>query len=180
MIDLIEVHSEAQISDVAHLAREIWEEHYVPIVGQEQIDYMLDKFQSERAIAEQLAGAHEYYIVIHDGKSVGYTAVVPNLSEATLMISKIYVKKSVRGRGLGRKMLEFVENLCRKRQIETIWLTVNKNNLLSIAWYSRMGFTNTGSTLQEIGGGFVMDDFRMVKTVGQQPTEGDTYGASQP
>jgi ribosomal protein S18 acetylase RimI-like enzyme len=166
MIDLIKVCSEAQIADVAHLAREIWCEHYVPIIGQEQVDYMLGKFQSERAITEQIAEAYEYYIVTHHEKSVGYMAVVPKMSEASLMLSKIYVKKSARGLGLGRKMLEFVEDLCRQRKIKKIWLTVNKNNSHSIRWYSRMGFTNTGPLLQDIGGGFVMNDYRMEKTIG--------------
>jgi len=178
MIDLIEVHTEAQIADVAHLAREIWQEHYVPIIGQEQVDYMLGKFQSEQAITEQIADAYEYYIVTHHEKSVGYTAVVPKVSEASLMISKIYVKKSARGHGLGQKMIEFVEDLCRNLHIKKMWLTVNKNNSHSIAWYSRMDFTNTGPILQDIGGGFVMDDFRMEKTIGQQTPAGDVLGAA--
>jgi ribosomal protein S18 acetylase RimI-like enzyme len=63
-------------------------------------------------------------------------------------------------------MLEFVEDLCRQRKIKKIWLTVNKNNSHSIKWYSRMGFTNTGPLLQDIGGGFVMNDYRMEKTIG--------------
>ena len=166
MIDLIEVRSEAQIADVAHLAREIWCEHYVPIIGQGQVDYMLGKFQSERAITEQIAEAYEYYIVTHHEKSVGYMAVVPKMSEASLMLSKIYVKKSARGRGLGQKMLEFMGNLCRHRNIKKIWLTVNKNNSHAIAWYSRMGFINTASLIQDIGEGFVMDDYQMEKTIG--------------
>jgi len=173
MIDLIEVRSEAQIADVAHLAREIWCEHYVPIIGQEQVDYMLGKFQSERGITEQIAEAYEYYIVTHHEKSVGYMAVVPKMSEASLMLSKIYVKKSARGRGLGQKMLEFMENLCRHRNIKKIWLTVNKNNSHAISWYSRMGFINTASLIQDIGEGFVMDDYRMEKTIGQQALTGD-------
>ena len=166
MIDLIEIRSKAQIADVAHLAREIWCEHYVPIIGQEQVDYMLGKFQSERAITEQTAEAYEYYIVTHHEKSVGYMAVVPKMSEASLMLSKIYVKKSARGRGLGQKMLGFMENLCRHRNIKKIWLTVNKNNRHSISWYFRMGFINTASLIQDIGEGFVMDDYRMEKTIG--------------
>jgi diamine N-acetyltransferase len=173
MTDLIEVCSEAQIADVAHLAREIWCEHYLPMIGQEQVDYMLGKFQSERAITEQIAEAYEYYIVTHHEKSVGYMAVVPKMSEASLMLSKIYVKKSARGRGLGQKMLEFMENLCRHRNIKKIWLTVNKNNSHSISWYSRMGFINTASLIQDIGEGFVMDDYRMEKTIGQQAPTGD-------
>ena len=70
-------------------------------------------------------------------------------------------------------MLEFMENLCRHRNIKKIWLTVNKNNSHSISWYSRMGFINTASIIQDIGEGFVMDDYRMEKTIAQQAPTGD-------
>ncbi len=172
------VHSEEQIVEVARLAREIWQEHYVSIIGQKQVDYMLENFQSERALVEQLGESYEYYIVIHHGQSVGYVAVVPNRSEPTLKISKIYVRKSERRHGLGKETLQFVENLCLQRGIKMIWLTVNKNNTHSIAWYSRMGFRNAGPMIQDIGGGFVMDDFRFEKTIGQQSPGGDSLHAT--
>jgi hypothetical protein len=91
MIRFIKVHSEQQIADIAYLAQEIWQEHYLPIVGQEQIDYMLKKFQCERAIAKQLTDGYEYYSVTYDKRSAGYMAVISNVSDASLMISKIYV-----------------------------------------------------------------------------------------
>ena len=37
----IEVSTEYQIEIVESLAREIWTEHYIPIIGKEQVDYML-------------------------------------------------------------------------------------------------------------------------------------------
>ncbi len=163
------VQSKEQIADVVRLAREIWQEHYEPIIGQEQVDYMLEKFQSERAVVEQLGESYEYYLVIHHGQSVGYVAIVPDRSQPALMLSKIYVRKSERGRHLGKKTLQFVENLCRQRGIRMIWLTVNKNNVHSIAWYLRMGFRNAGPTIQDIGGGFIMDDFRLEKTIIDRP-----------
>jgi GNAT superfamily N-acetyltransferase len=160
-----EVRSPAQVAEVARLAREIWRDHYVPIIGQNQVEYMLEKFQSEKAVAEQLARAYEYFVITHDGQSAGYVAIVPNVTEASLQISKIYVRKSERGNGLGKKALEFVEKLCREREIKLIWLTVNKDNVNSMAWYSAMGFRNAGPLVLDIGGGFVMDDFRFEKTV---------------
>ncbi len=166
MIHFIEVHSEQQIADVAYLAQEIWQEHYLPIVGQEQIDYMLEKFQCEQAITKQLSDRYEYYSVAYNGCNAGYMAVVSNVRDTSLMISKIYVRKSDRSCGLGKQMLEFVEELCHQRNIKNIWLTVNRYNKHSIEWYSRMGFTNIGPIVQDIGGGFVMDDFRMEKDIG--------------
>jgi len=159
------VDSVESIAEVARLAREIWQEYYVPIIGQKQVDYMLEQFQSERAVTAQLAQSYEYYLVCHDRGNAGYFAIVPNAGEATLLLSKIYVRKSERGHGFGKKILEFVEDLAQKRAIKLLWLTVNKNNGASISWYSRMGFRNAGVVLQDIGAGFVMDDFRMIKTI---------------
>ncbi|MFZ4655287.1 MAG: GNAT family N-acetyltransferase [Methylococcaceae bacterium] len=169
MCDFTRVHTQERVSDVVNLAREIWRDHYVPIIGQEQVDYMLGEFQSEKAIAAQLADGYEYYIVTHVGKSVGYLAIVQNADEEALMISKIYVTKSGRGQGFGRKMLSFAEDVCRERKLRTLWLTVNKHNILSIAWYIRMGFKNIGPTVQDIGAGFVMDDYRMEKPISITP-----------
>ena len=165
MMSLQKVQSAEQIAEVVRLAREIWQEHYVPIIGQKQVDYMLEKFQSESAVVEQLGESYEYYLVINDGQCKGYVAVVPSGSEPSVLISKLYVRKSERGLGLGKEMLRFVEDLGRERGIQKIWLTVNKNNADSIAWYSRMGFKNTGPIVQDIGGGFVMDDFRFEKKI---------------
>ena len=172
------VQSEEQIRDVMRLAREIWQEHYLPIIGQEQIDYMLEKFQSESAIVGHLGGSYEYYLVVHHGQNVGYIAIVPDKHGHALMISKLYVRGSERGHGLGKKALQFVENLCLQRGITRIWLTVNKNNARSIAWYSQMGFKNAGSIIQDIGGGFVMDDFRLEKTITGQSPGGDSRKAA--
>lgn len=46
-------------------------------------------------------------------------------------------------------------------------LTVNKNNVKAIRAYEKTGFKNIGSLVQDIGNGFVMDDYKMEQTVGQ-------------
>lgn len=159
------VHSPKQIAEVALLAREIWQEHYVPIIGQKQVDYMLNTFQSEKAITSQCEGDYEYFLIVHNEQNVGYVAIVQDISSPVCMLSKIYVHHSVRGLGLGKQALQFVEELCHQRGITKIWLTVNKHNANSIAWYIRMGFKNTEPIVQDIGGGFIMDDFKFEKTI---------------
>ena len=165
MLAFQEVGSSDQIADVARLAREIWVDHYVSIVGRDQVEYMLRKFQSEPAIAAQLSEGYAYFLVSRAGQYEGYVAVVPDERDASLLVSKLYVRRSTRGQGVGKAILNFVEEFCRERRIQRMWLTVNKNNLATIAWYLRMGFRNAGPVVQDIGGGFVMDDFKMVKEV---------------
>ena len=159
---LARVATREQIAAVAALAREIWTQHYAPIIGMAQVEYMLDKFQSTEVIARQIAAErYEYYLA----PDAGYLALVPDLAKKSLMLSKIYVKAALRGTGWGRTMAEFAEKRCSELGCGELWLTVNRNNAGSIAFYERRGFRKAQALVTDIGGGFVMDDWRMVKNV---------------
>lgn len=92
-------------------------------------------------------------------------AIVPDVEKSSLMISKIYVKREARGSGVGCRFLQHAESICQKHGFKTIWLTVNKYNADTIAWYERKGFENADTMVQDIGNGFIMDDFKMVKAL---------------
>lgn len=163
---LVSVTAPAEVDEVAELAREIWNQHFVPIVGKAQIDYMLARFQSAAAIAGQISSGYLYYLIEEDGRMVGYFALAPVPDEdGELQLSKIYVREEYRGRGLGRAALESAEELCEKTGVRKLWLTVNRQNSATIDFYLRMGFIIEGEVVQNIGNGFVMDDYRMVKTI---------------
>ena len=51
------------ITQVSKLAKNIWNEHYLPIIGNEQVLYMLEKFQSQDAIKQQIDRGSKYYII---------------------------------------------------------------------------------------------------------------------
>ena len=165
MTEFRRVKSKKDIAEAARLAHEIWNEHYVSIIGQAQVDYMVKNFQSAQAIAAQVASGYDYYLILHDSKPVGYLAVVPDPAKSSIQLSKLYIRKSLRGLGLGKEAMDFVAGLCRQAKIGTLWLTVNKYNADSIAWYERLGFAKSGEVVMEIGGGYMMDDFRMEKTI---------------
>jgi hypothetical protein len=49
---LFPVSTVPQIVEVAPMAHEVWNEHYVPLIGQAQVDYMVAKFQSAEAMQD--------------------------------------------------------------------------------------------------------------------------------
>lgn len=156
----LQVVTNDDLATVASLAKEIWTEHYTPIIGSAQVDYMLGNIQSEHAIQHQIDRENFlYYLIETEGTPVGYVGV--QLGDKELFLSKVYVRKSKRGKGLGSEAVWFVTELARRRGAEKISLTVNKNNIVAIRSYERYGFKNIGSTVKNIGGGFVMDDYRM-------------------
>ncbi len=161
----VEQDSVRNLDLVQDLAERIWREHYTPIIGSEQVEYMLGRFQSAPAIAEQIGNGFVYYLLLHQGAAAGYLAYVPGLWEAGLQLSKLYVLRDYRGKGLGKAGLEHVQKDCQQLGLDLIWLTVNKHNQASISWYKRMGFAYARSLVTDIGGGFVMDDYMLQKRV---------------
>jgi len=159
----VEVTTEEHITTVVSLAGEIWTEHYTPIIGKAQVEYMLDRFQSKEAVTGQLRSGCRYFLIEEENCCIGYFAVQPKGDE--LFLSKIYFTAPMRCKGYGRKAVQFLESLAKECGFRKITLTVNKNNADSIKAYEKIGFKNLGSVIQDIGGGFVMDDYRMEKTI---------------
>jgi ribosomal protein S18 acetylase RimI-like enzyme len=159
------VRDQISIDIVTTLANEIWNQHFVPIIGQDQVDYMLDKFQSSNAIAKQLNDGYEYYIISNDRKVVGYLGLLSEDNLNRMMISKIYIKREARRLGVGNSALKFSKKLSKERKINTIWLTVNKHNKDTIEWYLRKDFVVIEEFKKDIGSGFFMDDFIMENNI---------------
>lgn len=168
-IKAVEVTGEGHIAALEALAQSIWREHYIPIIGEAQVEYMLGKFQSKEAIARQIREEGHLYYLLEDasGKRVGYFGVIPRKDE--LFLSKFYIAAKDRGKGFGRRALEFIEAIAKDKGLHRLSLTVNKNNTGSIEAYKRLGFVITDSLVTDIGSGFVMDDYKMEKAIVDSP-----------
>ena len=51
-----------QIAGLSAFASSIVKEHFDPLIGPEQNDYMIARFQSVPAITEQIASGYRYYL----------------------------------------------------------------------------------------------------------------------
>ncbi len=160
--EIITVTETNEIAIVVSLADAIWREHYTSIIGKDQVDYMLGKFQSAEAIKTQIDEGARYHLLLYNNTPAGYCSFY--LKESELFLSKIYLRKTLRGKGLGGKMLKFIQDEAVNNGLRQISLTVNKNNAKSIAAYVKLGFKKVKPIVIDIGNGFIMDDFLMEKT----------------
>lgn len=158
MIILQKVLNLKSIKEVNEIGEKIWREHYTPIIGEEQVDYMLEKFQSVEAISNQIDNeGYEYYLLDYENKNVGYIGI--KIDKESLFLSKLYVLKDFRKKGLASSAIKFLKDICKEKELDKIWLTVNKYNLESINAYKRLGFIIIDEQISDIGNGFVMDDY---------------------
>lgn len=150
---------EKNIPTVRSLAREIWEEHYIKIISQKQIDYMLDLFYSTEKIQSELKDGVIWEMLLENEKPIGY--LVCKIESEKIYISKIYLKAETRGKGYGKYLLNQAKELANQNDKKAIYLNVNKKNLGSFQFYERNGFQIVNEGVFDIGNGFVMDDFIM-------------------
>ncbi len=166
MISLVPVTTPDQARETADLAKRIWWEHYPPIIGDEQVEYMVKHFQTQDKIWQDIKTCgFEYSLIEIDGKPSGYLALKMDSNDRSLFISKLYLEKAARGRGGARQVINSVISRCRRDNLASIWLTVNKHNDKSIAAYSKLGFEIEKAIVTDIGEGFVMDDYVMRMTI---------------
>lgn len=159
-VSLVPADTPALLADTARLAGEIWREYFPGIISPEQVEYMVDKFQSLPAMEEQIRSQGYTYYQIRCGEEVlGYTGVCPEADG--LFLSKLYLKKEYRGKGYATKALRELTALCREKGYKFIRLTCNKGNTHSLEVYRHWGFVQTDAVKTDIGGGFVMDDYVM-------------------
>lgn len=161
MQSIRDVEQSNDVNTVVDLAREIWINHYVPIIGREQVDYMLAEFQSPEAIRSQLDEGVEYYLLEDDDTPAGYLALKPEPPDNRLKLSKLYIRESYRERGFGTDLMDHAKQRARELNLDRIWLRVNKHNDRSIEWYEHQGFDKKEEDKKAIGNGFYMDDYIM-------------------
>lgn len=155
---LVPVRDTMQVEDIASLADIIWREHYVPIIGEEQVNYMLKNLQSTEKMIEDIASQKtEYFLIEAENKEIGYAAI--EWQNKALFISKLYLLSSSRGNGFASQVIKDLKEKALQQKKLFLELTVNKYNSSAIAFYEKKGFIKIDSIVSPIGDGFVMDDY---------------------
>ena len=159
MLEFVEVKLN-DIKEFAELTTEIWHEYWTCILSNEQIDYMVDKFQSEKAITNQINNEnYTYFYILCNKQKVGYIGL--SGKQDYLFLSKLYIKKDYRHKGIGGKAFDFIKQYAIENGYNKIRLTVNKYNKNTIDAYDKWGFKTVDSVVTDIGNDFVMDDYIM-------------------
>jgi len=109
-------------------------------------------------------GIHIYRLLV-DGQFVGFASIGPIKTAGEMKLHKLYLLPELHGRGLGSRLLRHCEDEARRLGARRLILSVNKRNAKAIAAYKRNGFAIAESIVNNIGGGFVMDDFIMAKNL---------------
>jgi ribosomal protein S18 acetylase RimI-like enzyme len=94
------------------------------------------------------------WLVFDSGTPVGYIVLCFGYSLEYLgrdaFIDEFYLIESYRGRGWGRKTLEFVVEQARQHQVRAIHLEVVQRNTAALEFYRKLGFQDHGHHLMSL------------------------------
>ena len=156
----------ADVSAIVLLARVIWQHAYAGMITQMQIDYMLaQRYNAPHLLTELSQPGLWWDQALVTGERVGFSSCYLTDTPGEIKLDKVYVHPDWQRAGVGGALIERVVGRGRAACCDTLVLAVNKQNVRAIAAYERKGFSVRESVCVDIGGGFVMDDFIMSRSI---------------
>lgn len=153
------------LAEISELAGVIWRACYPGIISTEQIEYMLGWMYAVDEMRNQLEHGTIYERLMVDDGLRGFAAHSPTINPTERKLDKLYVHPDHQRHGYGSQLLNHVIASARTLGCRSVILAVNKRNTRAIAAYERNGFVIREAVVNDIGAGFVMDDFVMAKAI---------------
>lgn len=146
------------------IAEKSWAATYREILSAEQYDYMMEMFYSLPAIQQTME--EQTFLICRNGQEVtGFISYQLNYPEdGYCKIHKLYLLPEAQGTGSGRKLIDAVAEIAANHHCSRLTLNVNKYNK-ALGFYEKIGFSVAYPEVIDIGRGFVMDDFVLIKNL---------------
>ena len=136
---------------------QVWPQTYTPILGDEQVAYMLRLFYAPEALQKQMEQGHQFIICYDGGQPVAF-ASWSEASPDIFKLHKIYIITGQQGKGIGRYIIDHIVSKLKQTGAKELRLNVNIHNRTAKAFYEKTGFRHLADEDIDIGSGYFMND----------------------
>lgn len=159
----------AEVADaplINTLAETTWISTYIPILGTEQVRYMLDLFYNVPKLEKQIATGEQVFLLLSENdKVVAFAAFSPrDTSPDIYKLHKLYCLDEAKGKGYGKALVEEVERRTLDAGVSILELNVNRYNP-TLDFYKKIGFEIAYVEDIDIDNGYWMNDYVMRKVL---------------
>ncbi len=134
----IKTAGKTDIQTIKDIALKTWEATYIPIVGKEQVDFMLSVLYSVDSLQKQMDERQEFILLYSDEVPAGFISF-NHQTESRYRIPKLYVDPDLHGKGLGKLLLHEVFKRVKEKGGDIVELNVNRHNKAK-GFYEKFGF----------------------------------------
>jgi N-acetylglutamate synthase-like GNAT family acetyltransferase len=139
---LIREATTADVEAILQIAEQTWWPTYEPLLGKEQVAYMLGEIYSQKKITDQVKNNEQtFLLLLEDGQPVAFAAYSPRDEDPEIYkLHKLYCLPVTQGKGYGKTLINAVIDKTKKAGKHTLDLNVNRYNKAK-DFYEKMGFT---------------------------------------
>lgn len=166
--DLHDVHSAgpADANELAALAAQTFPLACPPSVAPEHVAAFIDAHLSPSRFAEYLADPRRAILAARrDGRIIGYTMLIRGAPGDAVELSKLYTLPDFHGTGVSMMLMEAALARAAHWGATRMWLGVNQKNQRAQRFYTKSGFTVTGTRTFRLGP-HLENDYVMTREVG--------------
>ncbi|WP_269223035.1 GNAT family N-acetyltransferase [Flavobacterium sp. IMCC34518] len=149
---------------IQNIAHQTWPVAYGEILSKVQLDYMLDAFYNEEALKDSVANKGHHFILAKEGEeTLGFASYEHHYNQKQqTKIHKIYILPQTQGKGIGKSLIDFVENIAKENDSIALSLNVNRFNK-ALVFYKKIGFNIVDEVDIKLEHGYLMEDYVMEK-----------------
>jgi N-acetylglutamate synthase-like GNAT family acetyltransferase len=140
MVYFVRTAGEADLNPIRALLVETFHASYDPFYGADQVQRMVDGWNSVAAIRSRLQKRDGEFLVADSGKDIGgmgFAAMYPKMAK-TAMLHQLYVKPSCQNEGIGRDIFAELESCFPDAEIMRVEVALP--NIRAQSFYQRLGF----------------------------------------
>ena len=168
--------TEAELSELADVAAQTFPLACPPTVTADNIAaFVAANLSAERFAAYLDDPDRAVFVAHHDGRILGYAMLIrgvpddPDVQRAVaprpaVELSKIYVLPDAHGGTASAQLIDAAVGYARDHRANCVWLGVNQENQRAQRFYTKHGFTVSGTKTFRLGAG-VEHDYVMVRTL---------------
>lgn|SRR5690554_5835932 len=131
--------------------KQICEKTFLETFGEDNSEEDMERYLKETFSEETLKKELEeedslYFLAFMEEKPAGYMklnfrdAQTEKGHEEAMEVQRIYVRKDMLGKGIGKRMLKKAMDIGKERNLKYVWLGVWEHNSKAIAFYEKLGF----------------------------------------
>jgi len=138
---LIKEATAADVDSILAIAEQTWWPTYEPLLGKEQVEYMLGTIYAKDKIAGQLESKVQTFLLLtEEEQPVAFAAYSPREEDPEIYkLHKLYCLPATQGKGYGKILINAVADKVTEAGKTTLDLNVNRYNNAK-SFYEKMGF----------------------------------------
>lgn len=139
---------------------------YLPFISEAQVEYMFHKMYDADALLQQMNERGDIFLIAYNEETeLGFASLQINYDgNQTSKLHKLYVLPDIQTKGIGKTLLHKAEEIARNAGEENLLLNVNRYNK-AVDFYKHLGYTIHRIDDIDIGNGFFMNDYEMIKSI---------------